>query len=325
MLEPLGISTEAESLYSLLAPLGQARLDELGERAGLSPARTTAATAELAALGLVAPLPDGEHRALPLGMVVTGLREARQHQLDAAVRAAEGFEQRVTAARLSADENGFISVVGREAMQAASADLCDRAVREICILDQPPYATDVSPHEDAAEMEQESPEFRALRRGVRMRTVYHPGFDPRRMAVMREFAANGEEARIGRVPLKMLLIDGTYAMIPTMTSYTEEGPVRASVLNNPALAEALQWLFERAWEAAVVAFSTPTSEAGVQDRTEHLIQLLMTGSTDLAIAGQLGVSERTVRRWVSELMDQHGVQTRLQLGAALVRAGTRVP
>ena len=324
MLQSLGISPQAESLYSLLAPVPSARTPELVTGSGLAPEHVASALAELSALGLVSLLPDGAHRALPLGMVVTALRQARQHELDAAVLSAESFERQITAARLSADENGIVSVVGREAMQAASADLCDRAVHEVCILDQPPYATDVSPHEDAAEMEQESPEFRALRRGVRMRTVYHPGFDQRRLAVMNEFAAAGEEARIGQVPLKMILIDGTYAMIPTMSSYAEDGPVRASVLNNQALVEALKWLFERAWEAALPALGG-AADHGDHDRTEHLIQLLMSGSTDSAIAGQLGVSERSVRRWVSELMDQHRVQTRLQLGAALVRAGTLAP
>jgi DNA-binding NarL/FixJ family response regulator len=51
-----------------------------------------------------------------------------------------------------------------------------------------------------------------------------------------------------------------------------------------------------------------------------LVALLMTGATDTAIASQLGVNVRSVRRWISELMDELGVSTRLQLGAALVRA-----
>jgi DNA-binding NarL/FixJ family response regulator len=51
-----------------------------------------------------------------------------------------------------------------------------------------------------------------------------------------------------------------------------------------------------------------------------LISLLMTGSTDNAIATQLGINVRSVRRWISDLMDELGVATRLQLGAALVRA-----
>jgi DNA-binding NarL/FixJ family response regulator len=51
-----------------------------------------------------------------------------------------------------------------------------------------------------------------------------------------------------------------------------------------------------------------------------LISLMMSGSTDDAIANQLGINVRSVRRWIAELMDELGVTTRLQLGAALVRA-----
>jgi DNA-binding NarL/FixJ family response regulator len=46
----------------------------------------------------------------------------------------------------------------------------------------------------------------------------------------------------------------------------------------------------------------------------------MTGSTDQAIASNLGINVRSVRRWIAELMDELGVSTRLQLGAAMVRA-----
>jgi DNA-binding NarL/FixJ family response regulator len=48
--------------------------------------------------------------------------------------------------------------------------------------------------------------------------------------------------------------------------------------------------------------------------------MLMTGSTDSAIANTLNINVRSVRRWIAELMDELGVTTRLQLGAALVRS-----
>ena len=55
-------------------------------------------------------------------------------------------------------------------------------------------------------------------------------------------------------------------------------------------------------------------------RRQMLVSLLMTGSTDSAIANTLEINVRSVRRWISELMDELGVTTRLQLGAALVRS-----
>ena len=56
-----------------------------------------------------------------------------------------------------------------------------------------------------------------------------------------------------------------------------------------------------------------------------LVSLMMSGSTDDAIANQLGINVRSVRRWIAELMDELGVTTRLQLGAALVRANGCAP
>jgi DNA-binding NarL/FixJ family response regulator len=55
-------------------------------------------------------------------------------------------------------------------------------------------------------------------------------------------------------------------------------------------------------------------------RRQMLISMLMTGSTDSAIANTLNINVRSVRRWISDLMDEMGVTTRLQLGAALVRS-----
>jgi DNA-binding NarL/FixJ family response regulator len=50
-----------------------------------------------------------------------------------------------------------------------------------------------------------------------------------------------------------------------------------------------------------------------------LVSMLMTGSTDTAIAKCLNANVRSVRRWIAEMMHEHGVRTRLQLGAALAR------
>lgn len=318
MLEPLGITPDAEAVYAVVAATSGTTADGVSELCGFDGDRTWTALRQLTAMGLLSTRPDGTCQALPLTAVANQLRDARIQDLDGALLAAETFERQLTAARLSDDDDsGIVNVVGRDAMQAAAHDLCDRAQREICILDQPPYATDVSPTEE--QLSADSPEFRALLRGVAMRTVYHPGFDERRIATMTEFTAHGEQARFGKVPLKMILVDRERALIPAMSSYIESGPVRASVLSHPTLVEALQWLFDRAWESALPVLTERQSER--QERTVRLIKLLMAGSTDGAIAGQLGVTERSVRRWVSELMDEHGVQTRLQLGAALVSGG----
>ena len=49
--------------------------------------------------------------------------------------------------------------------------------------------------------------------------------------------------------------------------------------------------------------------------------LLASGLKDEAIARQLGIGERTVRRRVAELADRLGARTRMQLGIQAVRQG----
>jgi DNA-binding NarL/FixJ family response regulator len=63
-----------------------------------------------------------------------------------------------------------------------------------------------------------------------------------------------------------------------------------------------------------------SDNSDTEPRRQILISMLKTVSTDSAIANTLNINVRSVRLWISELMDELGVSTRLQLGAALVRS-----
>jgi DNA-binding CsgD family transcriptional regulator len=184
------------------------------------------------------------------------------------------------------------------------------------MFDKPPYAEDHAGSVEA--ITSESSEWQALERGAKLRCIYHPGFDAERLKELTLFAAKGEDSRTAPVPMKLILVDAQIAMIPSMRSYLPGHELIMSVVRHPTLVEALQWLFEAVWDTAV-----PIAAAGPSDhdpRRQMLVSLLMAGSTDSAIASSLGINVRSVRRWISDLMDQLGVTTRLQLGAALVRA-----
>ena len=118
--------------------------------------------------------------------------------------------------------------------------------------------------------------------------------------------------------MKLIIIDSP------LRSYLRCAPTPQVMSSAPPscgmhfLVEALQWLFEAVWDAAVPIMTSVNSET--DPRRQMLISMLMTGSTDSAIANTLNINVRSVRRWISELMDELGVSTRLQLGAALVRS-----
>lgn len=319
MLQPLGISPEGEAVYVVLAPMESATVPELADLASARTEHIEKQLEELRQLGLAAELSQGLWQALPLLDVVNALRAQRLSELETASVAAESLHSHLLAASESQADTIKI-VVGREAIIAARRDLCNSAKKEVCAFDKPPYVQG-RPNATAEKLREESPEWEVLERGKSLRCVYHPGFDADRLAELALFAAKGEKSRTAPVPMKLVLVDSQVALIPSMRSYRPGHELRASITRHPMMVEALQWLFETVWDASVPIITTGYTENN-DPRRQMLISLLMTGSTDNAIATQLGINVRSVRRWISELMDELGVATRLQLGAALVRADT---
>jgi DNA-binding CsgD family transcriptional regulator len=88
-------------------------------------------------------------------------------------------------------------------------------------------------------------------------------------------------------------------------------------IRSPLLVQALIAIFDAAWR---VGLPVPHSsrDAGLDDR---LLAMLAAGLKDEAIARNLRISLRTVRRRVAALMESVGAQTRFQLGSAAERRG----
>lgn len=315
MLEPLGIGRQAEALYVALAPMNAATVADLAEITQMAWEDVAEQIQQLRILGLAAETGNGLWRALPLSDVVKALRAQRQSELEMATIAAESLQSHLMAATNTQDDDVRI-VVGREAIVAVYREVCDLAKDEICVFDKPPYVHVRDIAEES--LRESSPEWVALGRKVNLRAIYHPGFDSERLKELLLFAAQGEQSRTAPVPMKLTIIDQQTAMIPSMASYKPGHETRASVVRHPLIVESLQWLFDAVWDTAVPIVAGSYLEG--DPRRQMLVSLLMSGSTDTAIANQLGINVRSVRRWISELMDELGVTTRLQLGAALVRA-----
>jgi transcription initiation factor IIE alpha subunit len=314
MLQPLGISAEVEAAYVALAPLSSASVDELSKLTGNTPDETRDILEELRRLGL-ATESSMSWRPLPLLEVTSHLKVQRLSEIEMASVAAEALNSQLLAAGETQDDEVKI-LVGREAIVAAHRELLDSARHELCFFDKPPY---VQARPDVTEEGlHDAPEWQALERNVSLRVVYHPGFDPDRLTELGLFARKGERARTAPVPMKLILVDSHTALIPSMRSYNPGHELRASIVRHALLVEALQWLFEAVWDASVPIMASFSADN--DPRRQMLVSLLMTGSTDSAIANTLNINVRSVRRWISELMDELGVTTRLQLGAALVRS-----
>jgi hypothetical protein len=97
---------------------------------------------------------------------------------------------------------------------------------------------------------------------------------------------------------------------------------RRLVVRQHSLVSALTVLFESLWEKAMAipGLDEQGLSLGAGDR-RLLLGQLATGAKDEQIARALGMSLRTVRRRVAELIDELGAQSRFQAGVEAVRRG----
>jgi DNA-binding CsgD family transcriptional regulator len=163
-----------------------------------------------------------------------------------------------------------------------------------------------------------------LLRGVRYRVLVP---DPARTAPMlaTQLAAHalaGAATRtVPNVPGDALVVDRSVAVIPVSRTGTGTAASIAAI-RLPSLVTTMVELFERVWAGAV-----PLIPANLPDSTEptprerQLLTLLFDGCTDMVAAARLGVSVRTVRRMVADLMNRLGARSRFQAGAKAADRG----
>ncbi len=131
-------------------------------------------------------------------------------------------------------------------------------------------------------------------------------------------ASVGEEIRVlPDLPTRMFIIGTTHAVLPEPIGLADE---TRSLVRQRGLVDALTLWFETFWQRAL---PVPDLERGDPrpDVRKLLLQQLAEGAQDEQIARRLGVSLRTVRRRIADLLADLGVETRFQAGAEAARRG----
>ncbi|MET7708329.1 LuxR C-terminal-related transcriptional regulator [Micromonospora sp. NPDC005413] len=161
----------------------------------------------------------------------------------------------------------------------------------------------------------------ALSRGVTIRHIYQECtlHDAASRAYAELMAEQGEQSRVmPEAPVRMTLVDRQFALVPIEP---RSGRGALEIRGN-RLVSALCLLFDMLWEQST-PFPQPSTagEHGLTDQAVAILRLLRQGRTDEAIGRQLGLSERTVRRTVHDLMQRLHAESRFQAGveAALRR------
>ncbi len=191
---------------------------------------------------------------------------------------------------------------------------------------------------------------KAIHRGVSIKAVYAGSIlgDEAVRAQARRLVSLGASARAASsLPPAMMVVDRSTALVQS-----DAGGHDAVVVHNRTLAAALASLFDHVWgdvdapvrrppggadarAASVAAVRTPVAPAlgrpsvapagppqddGPTSQERDLLRLLGQGLTDASAARQLGVSLRTVRRMMAELMARLDARSRFEAG---IRAAER--
>jgi sugar-specific transcriptional regulator TrmB/DNA-binding CsgD family transcriptional regulator len=161
-----------------------------------------------------------------------------------------------------------------------------------------------------------------LDRGVRMRTVYLSSMrnDGPSLQYARWLSERGGEVRTtDSLPMRLLLVDRAIAVVRSDPGTAGGG---AMIIRSPGVVEAMYFLAESVWASAIRLGAPPTvDDLGLTRPECELLRLLGMGLTDEVAARRLGVSLRTARRLMADVMHRINAGSRFQAGLYLSQLG----
>jgi predicted transcriptional regulator/DNA-binding CsgD family transcriptional regulator len=313
MLAAVGVGGFDEEVYRELLTRADATPAALAEGLGSAEARVAAALVRLRSLGLVNRMSGRRLRytAVDPEAAVEALVRHRAGELEQVRDSVVALSSRYHAVRRQQGSGGTIELIdGPLEIGRWFARLQHQVRDEMLVLDRPPYAlAAANPVEPVV-----------LAKGVRWRAIYAPESleVPGALEEVEELVSRGERGRVlPGLPIKLAIADRRVALLALDLDIQR---AQAAVIRESTLLTALLELFEAYWQRAVPIgiASTPADDGPDDDR--RLAQLLAAGLTDSAIARQLGLSTRTMRRRMRQLHDELSAANRFQAG---VQAGRR--
>ncbi|MET9770529.1 helix-turn-helix transcriptional regulator [Streptomyces sp. NPDC006415] len=279
--------------------------------------------AQLADLGLLAedtrasptvfravdPETAGERVLGPLERVI---RTRRQHLEEVRTRLLE-FSQVYEEQPVRTDSRGTVEFLASlSSTRAAIVELAAKCESEV-LTAQPGGGRRAEVLEEAISRDEAM-----LRSGVRMRTLYQhtARFSPGTREYVDRVSRMGAEVRtLDDQFIRVLLFDRRAAVIGV-----ESDPGSAIIVREPNLIHFIAKTFDLWWlNAAPFPLEWSNQEvADIADQLKQRIALLLSeGLTDQTIAKRMGMSVRTCRRHIAEIMERLGAKSRFQAGFLL--------
>lgn len=320
-LEILGLDGLSEAVYRAMLENSDADLDVLAVALGVPGTEVREALDRLVELSLVTVRSPGRlYVPVNPDVALDALLSLEQAELSRRER--QLLEARAELSRLVRNSDDKVSPV-REVRRIDDLDRVVEVLRELtarCYQE----ALNVLPGEPAPDVLADAAEhdLAMLERGVRLRTLHtrRQLDNPPMLEYMRLMRRGGGQIRIAdTLPHRLLIFDRTVSFLPVDPRRPAVG---ALVVREPAITANLVMLFESLWagaqelEEAVEAAVPAASEL---DRS--VLMLMSSGVKDEAAARQLGISDRTYRRHVADILVRLGASSRFQAGVEAVRRG----
>lgn len=151
-----------------------------------------------------------------------------------------------------------------------------------------------------------------LRRGVRMRTLYQhtARYHLPTQEYARRMTDEGAEIRtLSELFGRMVAFDGETVFIPHQDDLDA-----AIVIHDPSTVTYLCATFDHAWSLAEPYHPAWTESSARDEVKQAIVRLLAEGMKDEMVARRLGMSLRTCRKHIAEIMEQLGAASRFQAG-----------
>lgn len=331
MLESLGLDATTTSVYRIWLRDTSLPTDQVAQQLGISGDSVDRARAALLERGLLIPSWEEPGRLVAVNPEVALERLYRERDAELARQQEQLAAARLAVTHLVQDYSESVGtrgptdsidqLEGIDAIRREITDLGAHMRQEMLALHP---ASEHTPEalEAALQLDME-----AMRRGVRIRSIYAdmarldgPTLDHHRRA-----AQAGMEIRYApSVPMRMLVFDRSAGIVPLHLVDTGRA---ALVVRGAALVAVLVLSFEQLWVSAE-PFVDDTGEIVAHhegldpsDSDRTLLRLLSLGVKDEAAARHLGVSVRTVRRQIADLMRRLEAESRFQAGIRAAQRG----
>lgn len=322
MLQALGLSPDAETVYRTALRHPDHGVGALAADTSLTENDVREALDELAVLALLKPSADFNGRMRPVSPDVGLTTLLASVEAELASHRAQLEATRAEIGAIAAEHRSPLPAEVATRLDGLDAvrtrlEVLQRETRTECLSLNPGGAHRPDAREAAAPLNEE-----ALRRGVTIRAVCQDSFrnDTGTLAYARRLIECGSQMRtVPTVPVQMIIVDRRTAVVPLEADTPRAGALE---VHSAGIVTALQTFFEQIWQAG-----TPLGNEVLRDSNDctpgerSLLQMTAAGYTDEAAARKLGVSLRTVRRMMAQLMERLDATSRFQAGVHAAKLG----